>query len=349
MVRKTVAASIVLYLLQACAVGPDYAEPMPELGDSFAEIVEGIYTSEPVEANLWASFGDPDLDALIDRALGENRTIAQALATLNETRALGGLAIYSWFPTVDIGISQERSQQSPSDPFGPPGGAGETEVYRAGFDMTWEIDLFGSLARQRQAIQQRVEADTAAFAATRLSIIAEVAQTYFSLRGAQQRLRVQEENLRLLADGVQILEDSLQAGRGTSLDVARQRALERSLAAQLPRSRAAVIRAEQRLAVLTAQPVEDLRAQLTAQRDLPEVPGMIAVGTPADWLRRRPDVLVYGHTHTALLEQHGETLHLNPGYAGSPEPSRQRSVAVLDLETLSAQIERLPPDSEPSA
>jgi len=56
----------------------------------------------------------------------------------------------------------------------------------------------------------------------------------------------------------------------------------------------------------------------------------------------RPDVLIYGHTHTALLEQHGETLHLNPGYAGSPEPSRQRSVAVLDLETLSAQIERLP-------
>ncbi|HSG66081.1 MAG TPA: TolC family protein, partial [Gammaproteobacteria bacterium] len=284
------AAALAVTALAGCAVGPDYVEPEPALTDGFVEAVDGMYSDDSVPAHLWESFDDPDLDRLIELALRQNRTIAQALATLNETRALSGLTLYSWFPTVGVGISYEESEQSPSDPFGPPG-AGDTEVYRAGFDTSWEIDLFGSLRRQNAAIRQRVEADTAALQAVQLSIVAEVAQAYFSLRGTQQRLLVQEQNLQNLADNVEILENSLEAGRGTLLDVARARALERSLAAQLPRSRAALATAEQRLAVLAALPVDALRAELTAGRTLPAVPAMVAVGTPEQWLRRRPDVL----------------------------------------------------------
>jgi multidrug efflux system outer membrane protein len=290
MADRRLIAALAILTLGGCAVGPDYVEPEPEIAEAFVEAVDDTYAEEAIAADLWESFGDSDLDRLIDLALRQNRTIAQALATLNETRALSGLSLYSWFPTAGVNMSYEESEQSPSDPFGPPGG-GDTELYRAGFDMSWEIDLFGSLARQRQAISQRVEADTATLAAVQLSIVAEVAQAYFALRGTQQRLLVQERNLANLADGVEILEMSLDAGRGTVLDVARARALERTLAAQLPRARAAIARAEQRLAVLTALPTETLRAELTAGRNLPAVPAMVAVGTPEDWLRRRPDVL----------------------------------------------------------
>jgi len=288
--HKWLVISAILMLVQGCAVGPDYAEPETELESTFVQSSTGPYSEEPIPPTLWESFGDPDLEALIELASARNTTIAQALATLNETRALSGLSIYSWFPTVGVSIDQQRSEQSPLDPFGPPGGGGETDVYRAGFDMAWEIDLFGRLRRQNEAIRQRVEADTAALNAVQLSIVAEVAQSYFALRGAQQRLLVQQRNLDNLADNVRILEDSLDAGRGTALDVARARALERSLAALLPQSRAAVARAEQRLGVLTAQPVEELRGQLAERRELPNVPDMVAVGTPEDWLRRRPDV-----------------------------------------------------------
>ncbi len=289
MAKWLITAGVVLALVQGCAVGPDYSEPAADLADSFVEASADRFSSDPVPETLWESFNDPDLDRLIELALARNRTIAQALATLNETRALSGLSLYSWFPTVGVGISQQRNQQSPGDPFVPPS-AGETDVYRAGFDMSWEVDLFGSLRRQTAAIRQRVEADTAALAAAQLSIVAEVAQTYFSLRGAQQRLLVQERNLGNQAEGVAILEASLDAGRGTGLDVARSRALERSLAAQLPQTRAAVSRAEQRLAVLTAESVAELRTQLSALGELPVVPAMVAVGTPEQWLRRRPDV-----------------------------------------------------------
>jgi len=208
---------------------------------------------------------------------------------LSETRALSGLAVYSWFPTVGVGVSGERSQPSAQDPFNPPD-VQKTDTYRAGFDMAWEIDLFGSLRRQTEAINERVEADLASLQAVQLSIIAEVAQTYFSLRGAQERVRVLQRNLDNQADSVRILEDSLDAGRGTALDVARAQVLERSLAAVFPQARAAVARSEQRLAVLTTYSVEELRQQLAPQNELPGMPNIVAVGTPQEWLRRRPDI-----------------------------------------------------------
>jgi multidrug efflux system outer membrane protein len=278
-----------LLSVYGCAAGPDYVEPESAVSASFVEAVDGSYSDASIDADLWQSFADPDLEALIDLAAVQNTTIEQALATLNETRALSGLQIYSWFPTVDTNLSGQRNEQSPADPFGFPGDS-RTDVYRAGFDMSWEIDLFGSLRRQNEVIRRRAEADTAALYAVHLSIVAEVAQTYFSLRGAQQRLQVQERNLENLASSVEILQASLDAGRATLLDVARARSLERSLAAQLPQSRAAIARAEQRLAVLTAVPVDELRARLAPERGLPVMPAMVAVGTPDEWIRRRPDV-----------------------------------------------------------
>lgn len=289
MPRGLAAGAAAVMLLQACTVGPDYVEPETELGSTFVQAVAGPYSDNPIPATLWESFGDPDLEALLARALAENTTIAQALATLNETRALSGLTIYSWFPTAGIGIEATRNQPSARDPFIPPG-VSATDLYRAGFDMSWEIDLFGRLRNQNRGIRQRVEADTAALQAAQLSIVAEVAQAYFSLRGAQQRLLVQQRNLDNLVDNVRILEASLEAGRGTALDVARVKSLERSIAAQLPQTRASIARAEQRLGALTAQGVDALRSQLTAGRGLPAVPDMVPVGTPEEWLRRRPDV-----------------------------------------------------------
>ena len=280
---------LTVVVMQGCAVGPDFVEPEPVIANSFIEATPDAFTEEAVTTELWRSFEEAELDTLISQALERNTTIAQAVASLNETRALSGLTVYSWFPTVGVGLDGERSQASPGDPFSFPG-LDETDRYRAGFDMLWEIDLFGSLRRQTDAIQQRTEADFATLQAVQLSIVAEVAQTYFALRGSQQRLRVLQRNLDNQADSVRILQASLEAGRGTALDVARAQVLERSLAAVLPQSRAAVARSEQRLAVLTWQSVEELRQQVSPQNDLPAMPAMVAVGTPQDWLRRRPDV-----------------------------------------------------------
>jgi multidrug efflux system outer membrane protein len=273
-----------------CAVGPDYEAPVVELPGAFVEAPSADVPGDVVPGSMWASFGEPELTDLIERARLHNGRVAVALATLNETSALSGLRVFSLFPTVTAQGDVERVQQSASDPFTFEG-QGVTKRYRAGFDASWEIDIFGSLRRQAQQIVRLTEADAASLQAVQLSVTAETAQAWFALRGARRRLAILEQNLAYQAEGVAILEASLDAGRGTAFDVARARALERGVAATVPQARAEVARHEQRLAVLTNLPIEALRARVAQSGSMPELPRLTAVGTPDEWLRRRPDVL----------------------------------------------------------
>jgi multidrug efflux system outer membrane protein len=273
--------------LSACTVGPDYLRPELPLPERFDQAAE---TASAPQTLLWSSLDDAQLNRLIHRALEANTSIAQAAARLDETRALSGLTVYSLFPTVTAGGNAERNQPSSRDPFIPPDAAARTDTYRAGFDATWEIDLFGSLRNQSQAIHQRVDADAAALADVQLSIVAEVAQTLFALRGAQQQLALRQQQLRNQEGNVHILIQLFEAGRGSPLDVARAEVQRRSVAAQLPQAEAEVVRQEQRLAVLTAWPLATLREQLGEPAPLGALPALNSIGTPADWLQRRPDI-----------------------------------------------------------
>ena len=283
--RKRIVCCTVALLLSGCTVGPDYEPVAPALPAQFVE-APGLPGSAP--DSLWQAFDEPELSALIVAARTNNARIEQALATLNESRALSGLRIYSLFPTVGVGGEAERLRESGSDPFGM--GTDIVERYRAGFDVTWEIDLFGSLRRSAEAIIRQTEADLAALYAVEISIVAETAQTYFQWRSAVLREALLSRNVAAQAANVEILERALDAGRGTALDVARARSLERSLAASLPAARVDVAAAEQRLAVLTGQSVVDLRTQLAAPVAMPPMPRLVAAGTPEDWLARRPDI-----------------------------------------------------------
>jgi multidrug efflux system outer membrane protein len=120
--------------------------------------------------------------------------------------------------------------------------------------------------------------------------VAEVAQAYFGLRAEQARLRVQELSVAKLDESQRLLEARRDAGRGSELDVSRSRALLLSTRSRLPQIEAAIVRNEQRLAVLTAQSVDALRRDLGPPKALPEMPALVAVGSPSDWIRRRPDV-----------------------------------------------------------
>jgi len=286
---RSLAAALALgLLLSACTVGPEYLRPEPQLPGRFDQAGPTASFS-PVASSLWRAFEDPALDALIQRALTENTQLAQALARLDETRALAGLSTYSLFPTVGIGINADRSQPSGRDPFLPET-QGLTDTYRAGFDALWEIDLFGSLRNPKRAIDRRVEADTAALQHVHISVVAEVAQALFELRGAHVRMRLLERNLEGWQRSVELVTELERNGRRNGLDVARVRTQRSALAAELAQTEAAVVRHEQRLAVLSAQPVSGVRALIDVEAGLPTLPALTAVGTPEDWLKRRPDV-----------------------------------------------------------
>lgn len=280
-------AILALTLLAGCTVGPQYTRPDATLPARFDQAAD--LRGDEVPRQLWSSFKDADLDRLITRALQANTSVAQAAARLDETRALAGLTVYSLFPTVTGVADAERSQPSGRDPF-LPSEQGRTDTYRAGFDALWEIDLFGSLRNQSKQIRARLEADDAALADVRISIVAEVAQTWFALLGARQQLALGKQQLANLDGNVDLLQRLLDAGRGNALDLNRSITQARSLAAQLPQAEAEVVRQEQRLAALTGWNVATLRAELRDGDELPELPALVTVGTPQDWLLRRPDV-----------------------------------------------------------
>jgi multidrug efflux system outer membrane protein len=275
-----------LALLAACTVGPQHVVPEVPLPSAFDQSTTGA-TQQSVVPKVWSGFGSAELDALIVRALEANTTIAQAAARLAETRALSGLAIYSWFPTIIVEADQSDSKFSGQDPISQ---AGDFETWRAGFDASWEIDLFGGLRNEQHAIDRRAEADAAALADARLSIIAETAQAWFSLIGARERLALQRRQLANLEENVAIMQARVDAGSSNALDLQRAITQARSLAAAVPDSEAEVVRQEQRLAVLTAWTVGELRAHLSEQATIPELPVLVATGTPDEWMKRRPDI-----------------------------------------------------------
>ena len=189
--RKPAVTLPLLALLTACTVGPRYEEPPEVATPARFDQATAEATAEPAGSELWRGFGSAELDKLITRALAANTTIAQASARLAETRALSGLSVYSWFPTVTAAGDRQKSQFSSGDPLAP--GAIRTDTWRAGFDALWEIDLFGSLRNEFHAIDRRTERDAAARAAAQLSIVAETAQAWFAMIGARERLALRRQ------------------------------------------------------------------------------------------------------------------------------------------------------------
>lgn len=273
--------------IAGCSVGPDYQRPGISLPDAFVE--DGLREDALPLESMWAAFDDDTLTRLIERARTHNADVAIATASLNEARAVAGLQVFSLFPTVTLTAGSERTQQSTLDPFAFPG-AGVAQRERAGFDASWEIDLFGTLRRASESIQRRVQARTYSVYATQLRVVAETAQAWFELLGNRNRLAVLQDSLAVQVENLTVLKRAYEAGRGTPLDLARARAEERRIAASVPGAAAAVTRSEQRLAVLTGLGVAELRDWVADDQRLPEMPIMQPVGNPAAWLARRPDV-----------------------------------------------------------
>jgi multidrug efflux system outer membrane protein len=289
--RLKLAPAIVLALAASgCAVGPTYESPSPVLPERFAEVDGSVIVSaQPGGVANWTAFGDPALDRLLASALDKNRGLAQAAARLAEARAIRGLESAALLPRAESGAGRERSKPSGRDPFIPPD-IGITETWRLGFDASWEIDLFGAARQARRRARADEAAAEADLAAARIAVAAEVAQAYFALRAEQERLRVQQRQVENLRENLALLELRRDAGRGTELDVARSNALGLAIAARLPQTEAAIARHEQRLAVLAAMPLPALREALGDAAPLPALPEVVPVGSPEEWIRRRPDV-----------------------------------------------------------
>ena len=281
----TLAAALAL---SACAVGPNYVRPQTPVAAQFAGAEPGVYGNQQTQVEFWKQFDDPTLNQLVSDSLNANYDLRIAVGRLVQSRALRNQSEFDLAPTVTAsgGWNKDRTPQV-EDPFG---GAYTEKFYDAGFDATWELDFFGGVRRNVQARNAELQGEVANLHDAQVSVIAEVARNYFELRGEQTQLAVARANVQNQQQVLQLAQAERTAGSGTDLDVARAQAQLSTTLSTIGPLEAAVSRSIHRLGVLTGRDPDALTGLLSEPHELPPLPHIVPVGSPADMLRRRPDI-----------------------------------------------------------
>lgn len=289
--RRAGVIALTAGLMSACAVGPDYQQPVTaDLPASFANAEHAEFSDKDVDLNWWKSFNDTLLSALVDQAIGHNYDLKIARANLAEARALYLESGLNLLPTVTSHANyteQKRSVASMNNRAFVPR---ELKLYSTGFDASWELDFFGRVRRDVEASNDEVEVQDANLRDVGISLISEVALNYFELRGLQNQLAVAQKNADNQAKTLALTQVKLENGRGTELDTSRALAQLESTRAAIPLIESAISQDIHRLAVLTGQMPDALTEILSQPAPLPQPPQTIQIGNPEQLLRRRPDI-----------------------------------------------------------
>lgn len=284
---------LVLFLLSACAsVGPDYVAPEPKLPDDWQTGLQDGLKGKPTDpehlATWWNTLNDPLLTQLITQSLADSPDIRQAIARVRQSRASRSAARSAYFPTLDGGGSattQRKSRDSSNTSSGV-----EQEWYQGGFDAGWEIDVFGGVRRSVEAADAALQAVEADLEDVRVTLAAEVARNYLEARTYQYRLDVAIANIQAQKSTVDLIQSRFDAGISGELEVQQARYNLENTRSQLPVLRSGLEAAKNRLAVLTGQIPGSLHELLQDRQPIPVPPIEVAVGVPAETLRRRTDV-----------------------------------------------------------
>jgi len=167
---------------------------------------------------------------------------------------------------------------------------GRSNLYQAGFDAGWEIDVFGGTRRAIEAARYGYEAQVEARRAALVTLLSEVARNYVALRGEQHELAIVQNNVASQVDTLRLTRSKFEAGIATDLDVARQEAQVASTQSQIPTLQTVIQQAIHRLSVLMNESPAALEEELALAEDLPSGPAVVPAGLPSDLVRRRPDV-----------------------------------------------------------
>lgn len=287
---QTFSAALLLALSSACkTVGEDYSGREAALPQQWqAQDQPGLTTAAPELGEWWRCFGDPLLDQLVARSARENLDLREAMARLHEARALRGVAAADRFPTVDAEASFQRRGESDNTPLG--SFVPDSDTWAAGFDATWEIDLWGRVRRSVEAADAELAAGVEDLRDVAVTVAAETALNYIELRAFQRRVEIARNNVSLQEQTLDLVRGRFESGLVGERDLAQARTNVAVTRSRVPALEVGLIAAQNRLAVLLGQPPGALATELGITGAIPVPPLEVAVGVPADLLRRRADV-----------------------------------------------------------
>ena len=309
-------------------VGPNFSQPVPETADrsSFLDtgrpvrspvLVLAGTSSAPTDAAWWGIFHDATLSRLEARVVDENLDVRTATLRVAESRAQVASTASAALPTLNATASDTRQAFSqnaliklvPLNALG--GSAGSSSglqqlntgfnVYSVGFDASWEIDLWGHVARQIEAADAQLAANAEMRRDTLVSTLAELARDYINLRGTQRLIRIAKDNLRIDEEILGVTRIRQDKGLVTGLDTESAASQVESVKAQIPQLEQQEIQGINAISLLLDEPPLGLSAELIGTKAVPPNPPRVPIGLPSELARRRPDIrMAEAQLHAAV-------------------------------------------------
>jgi outer membrane protein, multidrug efflux system len=282
---------IVLAISSGCMVGPDYQRPDVAIPPGW-RMVNGDPTAV-INEEWWNQFNDPQLDRLIEIALAENLDVKIAAARIDEARALLAISRSALFPQLDAAVSAGRGRSATAIV---PGVSATNDFFSATLSPSFEVDLWGRLRRGTEAARAVLLSTAYAEQVVRLSLVSQVAQSYFELRSLDLQLAIARRTLASREQSLELVTKRFRAGVVSELDVQQAESEAAVAAASVPNLEQLIVQQENALSVLLGHNPEDTsRGRSVFEVATPEVP----VGLPSTLLVRRPDILAAEQTLVA--------------------------------------------------
>ncbi len=291
------------YVDNGFKVGPNYRRPFAEVESNWidaqnpetdGELGSKINNDLPRLNHWWVVFNDPQLNELVVTAYQQNLPLREAGLRVTESRAQRGIAVGAFFPQQQEVFGNYRRRQiskaSLEDrPLFDSNVPRTFNRWSTGFDAAWELDVWGKFRRNIETADALVGASVEDYNDILVCLIAETAATYVEMRTLQQRITYAEENVKAQKGLLGIAESRYKAGETDDLDVLQAQINVSNTEALVPEFKALERKAQIRLCVLQGVPPRDLTPEL-GPGAIPVAPPEVALGIPADLLRRRPDV-----------------------------------------------------------
>jgi len=269
-------------------LGHNFVTPAAPVATTWVDSADPRVKSDSIQdCAWWTVFGDTTLNGLIDTAYRQNLDLKAAGARILQSRAQRNIAIGNFFPQTQAALATYAHGQISKNlglPIPSP-----LNVWADGLNLSWELDFWGRYRRSIEAAESDLDASVEGYGDTLVMLLSEVATNYVQMRTYEQRIQYTQENVVIQQKSLKLAEARFHSGRGTELDVRQARSALEQTQSLIPPLVTGRRQASNQLCTLLGQPVSNLSEQVN-MAPIPTAPLSVAVGIPADLLRRRPDV-----------------------------------------------------------
>ena len=288
---KYMLLTLVLAATVGCMVGPNYSKPPAYTPNQWRDIADPQLKGVPADRDeWWTLFGDPTLDRLVRVAYQQNLALQKRRPPRARSPRQRGISVGNFFPQIQQGtgsyIGGRTSQNSPTSL----GRTARFTDWTVAADATWELDVWGRFRRGIESSDANLYASVMNYDDVLVTLVSDVATAYINLRSFDERITLAQANVKIQQGALNLANSRFQAGGASALDVAQAQSVLESTLATIPQLELGRRQQENLLCILLGIPVQDLNQLIPPKGVIPGAPPEVAVGIPADLLRRRPDV-----------------------------------------------------------